>query len=85
MVHRSTLRQDGPTVVELFPYEQVDKVHWMARENRFQLPKREYFESLLVDLGGGEAEIDGLDQAYLPMLQFLQFLQFVAKNQTAGE
>ena len=75
------LKQDGENIIELFPYDQVQQVHWMAKENRFQLPKREYFDRLVVDLGTGEVEIDGLDQAYLPVLQFLQF---VAKT-TAGD
>jgi hypothetical protein len=79
---RRLLRQQGPNVVELFPYEHVERVHWMARENKYQLPKREFFDRLVVDFDGGGVEIDGLDQSYLPVLQFLQF---VAKNQIGGE
>jgi hypothetical protein len=79
---RRLLRRDASNVIELFPYELVQRAHWMARENRFQLPKQEYFDRVVVDLDAGGVEIDGLDQAYLPVLQFLQF---VAKNQSVGE
>lgn len=78
---RRLLRQDSAEVMQLFRYDAVQKVHWMAKENRFHLRKEEYFDRLEVDLDTGEAVIDGLDQAYLPVLQFLQF---VAKKQASG-
>ena len=76
---RRLLRQDAAEVVELFPYDAVQRVHWMARENRFQLRKEEYFDRLEIDLRTGEAQIDGLDQAWLPVLEFLQW---AAKDQS---
>jgi hypothetical protein len=71
---RRLLREDASGVLELFSYVAVRRVHWMARENRFQLPKEEYFDRLEIDLETGDAQIDGLDQAYLAVLQFLQWV-----------
>lgn len=79
---RRLLRQDASGVIELFAYEAVQKVHWMSRENPFAMPKTEYFDRLEVDTDSGEVEIDGLDQAYLPVYQFLGF---AARKRLIGE
>ena len=76
------LRQDASEVIELFPYKAVKAVHWMSREHPLTVSKSEYFDRLEIDLDEGGVEIDGLDQAYLPLFQFLGF---VASKGTAGE
>lgn len=82
LTDRRMLRQDASDVSELFSYDAVREVHWMARENPFALPKTEFFDRLEIDLHEGGVEVDGLDQAVFPLLQFLQF---VAKKQSDGE
>jgi len=54
----------------------------MARENPFRSPKEECFDRLELDLDTGDLQVDGLDQAYLPILEFLQW---VARNRVVGE
>jgi len=76
------LRQDASVVIELFPYSCVRAVHWMSRKHPFSMSKTEHFDRLEVDLEDGGVEIDGLDQAYLPVFQFLGF---VASRRTASE
>jgi len=74
---RRLLREDGPSVSELFAFSAVEQVHWMARENRFQLSKSDNFDRLEIDLTRGETReitLDGLDQAVFPLLSFLQWL-----------
>ncbi len=66
----------------MFPYKAVRKVYWMARENPFRSPKEECFDRLELDLDTGDLQVDGLDQAYLPILEFLQW---VARNRVVGE
>jgi len=59
----------------------VVQVHWMARENKFQLSKSDNFDRLEIDLTPGETPevtLDGLDQAVFPLLNFLQW--FVRKR-----
>ena len=75
------LRQDASEVIELFPYKAVKAVHWMSREHPFAVSKTGYFDRLEIDLDEGGVEIDGLDQAYLPVFQFLGF---VASKRAAG-
>ena len=64
-------------VSELFAFSAVERIHWMARENRFQLSKSDNFDRLEIDLTSGETReftLDGLDQAVFPLLNFLQWL-----------
>jgi hypothetical protein len=71
------VREDGPVVSVLFEFSAVERVHWMARENRFQLSKSDNFDRLEIDLTPGatrEVTLDGLDQAVFPLLSFLQWL-----------
>jgi hypothetical protein len=73
---RRLLREDGPAVSELFAFSAVERVHWMSRENRFQLSKSDNFDRLEIDLTPGETRevtLDGLDQAVFPLLNFLQW------------
>ena len=79
---RRLLRQDGSEVAELFPYESVKAVHRMSREHPLSMSKTEHFDRLEIDFDGGGVEIDGLDQAYLPVFQFLRF---VASRRAAGQ
>ena len=54
----------------------------MTKEDPFRLPKTESFDRLKLDLdAGGGLQVDGLDQASLPGLQFLQR---VAGNHVVG-
>jgi hypothetical protein len=46
---RRLLMEDGPAVSELFAFSAVERVHWMARENRFQLSKSDNFDRLEID------------------------------------
>ena len=74
---RRLLMEDGPAVSELFVFSAVERVHWMARENRFQLSKSDNFDRLEIDLMSGETReviLDELDQAVFPLLSFLQRL-----------
>jgi tricorn protease-like protein len=71
---RRLLRQDSDQIVELFTYDSVRRVHWMARENRFQFPKEQYYDRLEIDSDAGDVQLDGLEQAYAPVLEFLWWL-----------
>ena len=74
---RRLLREDGPAVSELFAFSAVERVHWMARENAFQLSKSDNFDRLEIDLMSGktrEVTLDELDQAVFPLLTFFEWL-----------
>ena len=71
------LREDGAAMRVLFAFSAVERVHWMAREDPFQLSKSDNFDRLEIDLTSGEPRevtLDGLDQAVFPLLSFWQWL-----------
>ena len=84
------LLQEQSNVSTLFEYEAVEHVHWMFKDyfgrlrppnplphEEFARTKREHFDRLEVELKTGDASLvplEGLDQSYLPIFQFLQFL-----------
>ena len=87
--NRRLLLQEQSRVTTLFEYEAVQHVHWMfkdfwARLSISPLPEEEiartktdYFDRLEVELktaNAGLVTLEGLDQSYLPIFQFLQFL-----------
>ncbi len=64
-------------VNDLFAFVDVERVHWMARENRFELSKSDNFDRLEIDLVSGEKRqvtLDELDQAVFPLLEFFKWL-----------
>ena len=78
---RRLLRQDASQLIELFSYRAVRNAYWMAKENPFRLQKTKYFDQLELELDTGGLIVEGLQQAYLPILQFLQW---VAENHATG-
>jgi len=71
------LMEEGTAVSVLFELSAVERVHWMARENRSQISKADNFDRLEIDLALGETRevtLDGLDQAVFPLLNFLRWL-----------
>jgi hypothetical protein len=77
LTDRRLLREEGAAVSVLFVFGDVERVHWMARENRFEVSKKDNFDRLEIDLASGETRevtLDGLDQAVFPLLNFLQWL-----------
>jgi hypothetical protein len=74
---RRLLAQQGSSVIVLFDYVAVRKVHWMDKDNWSRMDKRTFFDRLQVELdatGAGIVTLEGLDQAYLPIFQFLKWL-----------
>src|SRR5262249_51612265 len=88
--NRRLLLQEQSRVTMLFEYEAVQHVHWMFKDFRHRFPppnplpdgefvkiKTDHFDRLEVELKAGSAgpvALEGLDQSYLPIFQFLQFL-----------
>jgi hypothetical protein len=88
--NRRLLLQEQSQVTTLFEYQAVSHVHWMFKDfwDRLRaspLPdeeiartKTDHFDRLEVELKTGSAAglvtLEGLDQSYLPIFQFLQFL-----------
>lgn len=88
--NRRLFLQNESGVITLFEYEDVQHVHWMFKnfEKRFPPPnpvpaekfvrtKADHFDRLEVELKPGNVgliTLEGLDQSYLPIFQFLQFL-----------
>lgn len=63
-------------------YEAVKRVHWMFKGglrnpmmSRGPSAKREYYDRLEIETHDGLIVLEGLDQAYLPTLQFLGWIQ----------
>jgi hypothetical protein len=78
LTDQRVLREDGRLITELFAFSAVERVHWMARERRFEVSKSDNFDQLEIDLTSGDAApefmLDELDQAVFPILNFLQWL-----------
>jgi hypothetical protein len=88
--NRRLLLQEQSKVTALFEYEAVERVHWMFKDfwvrlrplsalpdEEFVRTKTDHFDRLEVELKTGNAglvTLEGLDQSYLPIFQFLQFL-----------
>lgn len=85
--------EERSDVTELFEYGAVRNVHWMFKdfwdgvrtdsEKEIARTKLNHFDRLEVELKAQDARLvilEGLDQSYLPIFQFLQFL---AQNRLA--
>ena len=72
---RRLLRQDVQGIGELFAYEAVDNGHWMFRDRTLWSAelKATCFDRLEIESRDGLVVLDGLDQAYLPVLRFLRW------------
>ena len=80
---RRVLREDANGVQELLRYEAVQEVHWMFK-NLFQDPdkmaeismlKSRYYDRLEIEVSGSLVVLEGLDQAYTPILNFLHWIR----------
>ncbi len=74
---RRVLREDGPSVRELFDFRDVGRVYRMAREKHWEVSKVDNYDRLEIDLTSGENRQftpDELDHAYFPILMFLEWL-----------
>ena len=64
-------------------YEAVKRAHWMFKDglrnpimlSRGPSAKREHYDRLEIETHDGLIVLEGLDQAYLPTLQFLAWIQ----------
>jgi hypothetical protein len=88
--NRRLFLQEQSKVTTLFEYEAVQHVHWMFKDlwDRASAPRRlpgvefgrmktDHFDRLEVELKTDNAclvTLEGLDQSYLPIFQFLRFL-----------
>lgn len=82
--NRRLFFQNESGVITLFEYEDVQHVHWMFKNFEKRFPpeefvrtKADHFDRLEVELTPGNVgliTLEGLDQSYLPIFQFLQFL-----------
>ena len=70
-------------VHELFRYDSVRKCHWMFKDLSDRINadpglsqdlKRKYGDRLEIDLGDRVCVLDGLGQAYSPVLDFFQWM-----------
>lgn len=78
---RRLLQEEAGTMAELFRYEAIQKAHWMFRDladrwGRVESPREitemkiDHFDRLELELPSGNVALEGLDQAYMPALNF---------------
>jgi hypothetical protein len=83
--HRAVQQSDKETV-ELFRYEDVRAAHWMfkdalrriadSKEPQTYAPqlKSDHYDRIVVETGSSEVVLEGLEQAYVPILRFLHWI-----------
>ena len=80
---RRTLLQWGDDIAELFRYENVQRVHWMFKDNlrrmaesseEFSYLKLQHFDRVVVEAESGEVVLEGLDQSYHAIFHFLRWI-----------
>jgi hypothetical protein len=90
---RRLLFESQSCTSELFRYEDVKQVHWMFKDGlriamRTADPQQEisrmksvHFDRLEVELKGKDRAVvlEGLDQAYLPILEFLKLVNRIER------
>jgi hypothetical protein len=75
---RRVLLQTESSLCQVFRYDEVKRVHWMAKD-RFHTAnpiamKRNHYDRLVLETGQSEVVLEGLEQAYVPTLSFLQWI-----------
>ena len=89
--HRVLFEDEG--IHELFRYDRVRGVHWMSKNlwdrEKYEPGsgsdlKKQHFDRLEIDLGDTVCVLDGLDQAYLPVYQFLQWMLRIKSESADG-
>lgn len=80
--NRRVLHEDSDGLRELLRYTAVQQVHWMFK-NGFSDPrvlaeganfKGKYYDRLEIEVEDGLVVMEGLGQAYLPVLNFLRWI-----------
>jgi hypothetical protein len=72
---RRLLIASGSNVRVLFEYAAVRHGYWMDKENWAAMDKQTHFDRLQVEVNEvGLVTLEGLDQAYSPLIQFLWWL-----------
>jgi hypothetical protein len=80
---RRLVSQHEGGVHELLRYQSVSKAHWMLKDLRVKWPqskeagiqfKRDHFDRLEIESHGRLIVLDGLDQAYHPVLHFFWWM-----------
>ena len=78
---RRLLQEEAGTMIELFRYEAIQKAHWMFRDlvdrwrwvespSEITEMKVDHFDRLELELPSRNVALEGLNQAYMPALNF---------------
>jgi hypothetical protein len=79
---RRVLREDTDGIGELLRYEAVQKVHWMFKNiptprtiEEMSKLKSQHYDRLEIEVLGNLVVLEGLDQAYTPILNILHWIR----------
>ena len=79
---RRVLREESDAIRELLRYETAQRVHWMFKDewkdprmlsNPGEM-KKKYYDRLEIETPGKLVVLEGLEQAYAPILSFFQWI-----------
>lgn len=76
------LREESDGIRELLRYKAVQRIHWMFKDvwkdpRMLSQPgelKREYYDRLEIETPGSLVVLEGLGQAYAPILSFFDWI-----------
>jgi len=79
---RRVLREESDSIQELLRYKAVQRIHWMFKDvwkdprmlSQTGDLKRKYYDRLEIETPEGLVVLDGLEQAYAPILSFFQWI-----------
>lgn len=79
---RRVLREESDGIQELLRYKAAQRIHWMFKDGwkdprMLSQPgemKRKYYDRLEIETPGNLVVLDGLEQAYVPILSFFQWI-----------
>ena len=79
---RRVLREESDGIRELLRYKAVQRIHWMFKDvwkdpRMLSQPgelKREYYDRLEIETPGSLVVLEGLGQAYAPILSFFDWI-----------
>jgi hypothetical protein len=79
---RRVLREESDSIQELLRYKDAQQIHWMFKDvwkdprmlSQTGDLKRKYYDRLEIETPGSLVVLDGLEQAYVPILSFFRWI-----------
>ncbi len=84
--NQRTVQRSDEQTVELFRYEEVRAAHWMFKDTLRRIAdspnpqmhatklKSDHYDRIVVETRSNDVVLEGLEQAYAPILQFLKWI-----------